>query len=44
VDLGRIASVRVDVDSGEGRVIRYLDPAERPRRVYLPWVTSGGQG
>ena len=44
VDLGRVGWVQVNVDSGEGRVIRYLDPAERPRRVYLPWVTSGGQG
>ena len=38
VDLGRVGWVQVNVDSGEGRVIRYLDPAERPRRVYLPWA------
>lgn len=38
LDLGRMGSLRVDVESGQGRVIRYLFPAERPRRVYLPWA------
>ena len=38
LDLGRMGSVRVDVESGEGRVIRNLFPASRPRRVYLPWA------
>jgi hypothetical protein len=38
VDLRRIVVVRVDVESGQGRVIRYLDPASRPRHVYLPWT------